>query len=133
MKKNEVTIGEIYTAKVTNKVVRVRIDAASRFGGWDATNLDTNKKVRIKSPARLRAAIGGKDCPTTAKKDQGDKKANAEPTAQPTQTSGATVKNATNEPLDDKKADTPVRTQVPKAPMEKRVSGLDAAAQVLQE
>lgn len=133
MKKNEVTIGGIYTAKVTNKVVRVRIDAASRFGGWDATNLDTNKKVRIKSPARLRSAVGGKECPTTAKKDQGDKKANAEPTAQPTQTSGATSEKVTNEPVDDKKGDTPVRTRVPKAPKEKRTSGLDAAAQVLQE
>lgn len=133
MKKNEVTIGGIYTAKVTNKVVRVRIDAASRFGGWDATNLDTNKKVRIKSPARLRAAVGGEDCPTTATKDKCNKKANAEPAAQPEQTSGATVENATNKPVDDKKGDTPVRTQVPKAPKEKRVSGLDAAAQVLQE
>jgi hypothetical protein len=25
-----------YTAKVTNKVVQVRIDAESRYGGWDA-------------------------------------------------------------------------------------------------
>ena len=35
MKKNEVKIGGVYTAKVTNKVVQVRIDAESRYGGWD--------------------------------------------------------------------------------------------------
>ena len=54
MKKNEVKIGHIYTAKVTDKIVDVRIDAESRHGGWDATNLATGKKIRIKSPARLR-------------------------------------------------------------------------------
>ena len=37
MKKNEVKIGGVYTAKVTNKIVQVRIDAESRYGGWDAT------------------------------------------------------------------------------------------------
>jgi hypothetical protein len=58
MQKSEVTIGGTYTAKVSNKVVRVRIDAVSRYGGWDATNLDTNKKVRIKSAQRLRGEIG---------------------------------------------------------------------------
>ena len=54
MKKNEVKIGGVYTAKVTNKVVQVRIDAENRHGGWDATNLETGKKVRIQSVQRLR-------------------------------------------------------------------------------
>ena len=49
MKKSDVKIGGVYTAKVTNKLVPVRIEAESRYGGWDATNLNTNKKVRIKS------------------------------------------------------------------------------------
>ena len=54
MKKSDVKIGGVYVAKVTNKLVQVRIDAESRHGGWDATNLVTNKKVRIKSAQRLR-------------------------------------------------------------------------------
>ena len=66
MKKNEVKIGGVYTAKVTNKVVQVRIDAESRYGGWDATNMETGKKVRIKSPTRLRAAVGGDGAATGA-------------------------------------------------------------------
>jgi len=57
MKRDEVKIGGVYTAKVTDKVVPVRIDAESRHGGWDGTNLATGKKVRIKSPQRLRAEV----------------------------------------------------------------------------
>lgn len=55
MKKSEVQIGGVYQAKVTGRLVNVRIDAESRYGGWDATNLTTGKKVRIQSPQRLRA------------------------------------------------------------------------------
>jgi len=54
MKKQEIQIGQTYLAKVTGRLVHVRIDAQSRHGGWDATNLATRKKVRIKSAQRLR-------------------------------------------------------------------------------
>ncbi|MFG0291469.1 MAG: winged helix-turn-helix domain-containing protein [Rhodopirellula sp. JB044] len=53
MKKADVKIGGEYYAKVTNKKVVVRIDAENTSGGWDATNLSTNKKVRIKTAGRL--------------------------------------------------------------------------------
>ena len=59
MKKNEVQIGGVYSAKVNDRVVHVRIDAENRSGGWDATNLATNKKVRIKTVQRLREKISG--------------------------------------------------------------------------
>ena len=55
MKKNEVQIGGVYRAKVTDKLVSVRIDAENRHGGWDATNLETNRKIRIKSAQRLQS------------------------------------------------------------------------------
>ena len=54
MNKNDIKIGNTYLAKVTGKVVPVRIDAENTHGGWDATNMATKKKVRIKSPQRLR-------------------------------------------------------------------------------
>ncbi len=62
MKKNEVKLGGTYLAKVTNKVVPVRIDAENVHGGWDATNMATKKKVCIKSAQHLRrpAATPGK-------------------------------------------------------------------------
>lgn len=53
MKKADVKIGGEYYAKVTNKKVMVRIDAENTSGGWDATNLSTNKKIRIKTAGRL--------------------------------------------------------------------------------
>ena len=57
MKKDQIQIGNTYTAKVTDKVVPVRIDAEHASGGWLATNLVTNKKVRIKSAQRLREEV----------------------------------------------------------------------------
>jgi hypothetical protein len=57
MKRDEVQIGKVYTAKVTDKLVPVRIDTESRYGGWDGVNLATGKKVRIKSPQRLREEV----------------------------------------------------------------------------
>lgn len=55
MKNSEIRIGSEYIAKVTGKPVRVRIDAAVASGGWNATNLLTNRQVRIKSAGRLQA------------------------------------------------------------------------------
>jgi len=57
MKKADVKVGERYSAKVSDKVVVVRIDAENPHGGWDATNEATGKKVRVKSAQRLRGAV----------------------------------------------------------------------------
>jgi hypothetical protein len=69
MKKQDVKIGGTYLAKVTDKVVPVRLDKENPHGGWDATNIATNKKVRIKSAQRLRgpapAAGSGKPKPAS--------------------------------------------------------------------
>ncbi|MBL7140945.1 MAG: winged helix-turn-helix domain-containing protein [Planctomycetes bacterium] len=70
MKKHKVKVGGTYLAKVSEKVVQVRIDGESRFGGWDATNLATKKKVRIKSAQRLRGpAVTSKAALESAAKD----------------------------------------------------------------
>ena len=95
MKKDQIKIGGTYMAKVTDKVVPVRIDAENSHGGWDATNMATNKKVRIKSAQRLRgpapeAANGGK-------RKQSPKTAVAEPAAP---TDAAPRKRSGNSGLD---------------------------------
>jgi hypothetical protein len=142
MKKSEVKIGNLYTAKVTNKVVQVRIDAESRYGGWDATNMATGKKVRIQSAQRLRSAVGADGAQTGGKKGKATKKAKALAEAQPAQTSGPTADDtakaepaAGTEPAatEKTKADKPKRTRAKREPKEKRMSGLDAAAKVLEE
>ena len=61
MTKKEVKIGECYLAKVSNKLVPVKILEildVNRFGGWTALNVRTNRKIRIKSAQKLRMVIG---------------------------------------------------------------------------
>jgi len=69
MKQADVKTGESYTARISGNLVTVRIDreraakstsrGQQRHGGWDATNLATNKKVHIKSAAKLRGKARG--------------------------------------------------------------------------
>lgn len=63
MKQKDIKIGAIYGAKVTGKVVPVRIDRLSPSGiGWDATSLVTKRSVRVKTAGRLRR-LPAKDRP----------------------------------------------------------------------
>ena len=57
MQQNDVKIGKAYAAKVNDRVSPVRIDSENEHGGWNGTNLRTNKQVRIKSAQRLRNEI----------------------------------------------------------------------------
>lgn len=54
MKKSEVTLGKVYAVKVSGKIVPVRLDSESPYGGWNGTNLNTKREVRIRSAAKLR-------------------------------------------------------------------------------
>jgi len=62
MRKKDVTIGGMYIAKVSGKLAKVRITGESRFGGWDAINMETGRQVRIRGAARLRRRL---DAPKT--------------------------------------------------------------------
>jgi len=115
MKKSDVKIGNQYKAKVTNKVVTVQILAENPHGGWDAKNLETGKKVRIKSTQRLRRPAGKTDAPKTPTSAQGGK-ASQKP------------KKATSQA---KKATQSKRGAT--APKVKRASALDSAVRVLSE
>ena len=57
MKKHEITIGGVYHAKVSGKVVPIRITGESPYGGWDAVNTQTKRAVRIRGAARLRRRV----------------------------------------------------------------------------
>jgi hypothetical protein len=124
MKSSEITIGNTYSAKVSDKVVPVRIDRENARGGWDATNLVTNKTVRIKSAQRLRGPV-----------ERGTKK--AKPAGEtPKPEVNPTVEVITGQPVPapvkrekKPKAEKPAKEPKPmKAP---RSSGLTAAYQVL--
>jgi len=57
MKKRDVQVGERYEAKVSGKLVWVRITSESEHGGWNAKNTVTGREVRIRSAQRLRRAL----------------------------------------------------------------------------
>lgn len=57
MKKADIEIGGVYSAKVSGKLCPVKIMRESRFGGWDAKNTSTGRAVRIKSAQRLRSRV----------------------------------------------------------------------------
>jgi hypothetical protein len=115
MKKDDVKIGSNYLCKVTDKIVSIRIDAENRSGGWDATNLATGKKIRIKSAQRLRGPAGK------------GKKGKVEETGESAQAPVVETTAASEAPAPAK------QPKQPKADKPKRTSALDAAAQVLRE
>jgi hypothetical protein len=158
MKRSDVKIGGVYVAKVTNRLVQVRIDRESRYGGWEGTNVVTRRPVRIKSVQRLRGIVDG-----GVEKHEGKSKKNKEPAegdvpSQTAPTSLATIEDAAmTQPaevvcpncggteVDDEgdcaKCLEPKITEhaekqkppVVKEPKKKRMGGLDAAIKVLEE
>lgn len=54
MKAKDVQIGQVYRAKVSGKITKVRIINESAHGGWEGVNLETGRKIRIKTGRRLR-------------------------------------------------------------------------------
>ena len=57
MRKSEVEIGALYIAKISNRLVTIRIHNESMYGGWNAKNTVTGRWVRIKSAAKLRERV----------------------------------------------------------------------------
>lgn len=57
MKKADVKIGETYTAKVSGKLVPVKLVGTHTYGGWIGINMETNRHVQIKTAARLRSKV----------------------------------------------------------------------------
>ncbi len=108
MKKNDVKVGGIYTAKISDRLVSVRIDSAHSKLGWNATNTATGKRIHIKSAQRLRGP---------AKPAAVAKAADAKP--------ASVAKPAGAKPGATKPAQSPGKP--------KRLSALDAAAQVLRK
>ncbi len=117
MTKNEVKVGGRYVAKVSDKLVKVRIDSTHSKGGWNATNTATGKRIRIKSARRLRGAAGDRE-----KKPKAPEAVEA---AVANDAKAEAAGKAATRKARPKKAD---GEQKPK-----RVSALDAAAQVLAQ
>ena len=75
MMKNEVQIGRVYTAKVSDKLVEVRIDGENRHGGWTVKLRPTRQ--RRDSPKGESAPVrGGEEgrVPAAAPNSKGDER-----------------------------------------------------------
>ena len=127
MKKDEVKIGHLYVAKVSDRIVTVRIDSTNSHGGWNATNTATGKRIRIKSAQRLRRAVPA------------DHQAAQPADAAPEPEVNSTVEAFAGRPLPEndgeKTAKPAARPNPERKPAgdskPKRLSALDAAAEVL--
>ena len=129
MNKADVKIGSMYKVKVSGVLAEVRITGKNPHGGWDGRNLLTNRKVRIKSAQRLRAAVNRpakRKLIVTLAEHEAEVKASA--TAGEVAPSAKKARKATK----DARAKTKPATGDPGA-TSRGPSGLDAAAQVLAE
>ncbi len=140
MKKNEIKIGGVYSTKITDRVVPVRIEKANPAGGWDATNLNTKRKVHIKSAAKLRGKVAnppnGDTATTSPTSAKGEIKATTEAKAAEVATGANT---AATDPKGEVKANqeakgpkdaTPPKSRGDAKP-KKRLGILDVAVQIL--
>jgi len=134
MKKNEVKVGQCYMAKVTNSEVPVQIDARNSHGGWDAKNVATGRKVRIKTAQRLRrkctqADLAGLEQSTPQRRKKAATRANSSPRAA---TVAKSAKKATKKASRGKGRNTgQTGAKAAKPAKPKRISGLTAAFMVL--
>jgi hypothetical protein len=121
MKKDEVKVGSTYAMAVSGKVVAVRIVEEKWTGdkhtGWTGVNTMTNRPVRIRSAQKLRREI----TPGGTAGDHNEQCVPESPSGRP----DAPVKPS--KPKGEKQA------TAPKSDKPKKLSGLDAAAQVLKD
>jgi hypothetical protein len=119
MNERQIKIGRVYTAKITNREVPLRIDEKHTDGGWITTSLASGKRVRIKTAARFgrevtRAEIKSGKAPGMDKSHERRTKK----TTSRTKTTATPVRKATTNG---------------KSTRTRAISGLDAAHKVLQE
>lgn len=58
MKHKDVQVGNTYYARVSGELTKVRIDRPSPYGGWEATNLKTGRKIHVRTARRLHWEAG---------------------------------------------------------------------------
>ncbi len=128
MKKEDVTIGGTYKAKLNGKEFEVRIDTFQVAGGWNATNLETNKSVRIKSARSLLSAVRKKRGQAKVAKTGNVTVVEIEPaTVETFNNDSAKPKGVLKKPKKGKSKDATTE------PNEKKLSCLNAAIKVLGE
>ena len=125
MKKADVRVGEVYAVKVSGRIVPVVIDEEHANGGWVGTNEETHRQVRVKSAQRLRGLwddyLTGGEAALEAE----------EPDATRRGTGAQGEKKTEGKAKRDKAKKGATRAKT--GAKERGLSGLDAAAKVLEE
>lgn len=57
MRQKDVRIGGRYVAKISNRLTTVEILGDAIGSGWIAKNINTGRRIRIKSAAKLREEV----------------------------------------------------------------------------
>lgn len=58
MKKEAITVGSSYIARVSGRLTTIRIERVSSYGnGWEALNLNTGRTIHIRSARRLQRLV----------------------------------------------------------------------------
>jgi hypothetical protein len=119
MNERQVKLERVYTAKVTNREVSVRIDEKHPDGGWKAINLSSGKPVRVKTAARLGREV-----------TKAELKSGKAPGMQK-----APVRRSNKKPGPPKTTNRPTASTMREgqSSCSIKLSGLDAAHKVLQE
>jgi hypothetical protein len=137
MRKDEITIGGTYSAKVGARTLDVRIESENAKGGWNATAVDSGKPVRIKDARQLRGPAGAEGERTVEPADDaGD---TGDPDLVPLTALDKEKRKAGKGKRGGKgarsKEPKPPKSKKEKPPKEKKhkaMSALDAAAEVLK-
>ncbi len=128
MKKDDVKIGGTYKINLNGKVSEVRIDSYQVAGGWNATDLETNKSVRIKNARNVLSAV---------RKKRGQAKVTTTENVTVVESEPATVETFNNDSSESKcvlKKPRKAKAKDDSAePKEKKLSCLNAAIKVLGE
>jgi hypothetical protein len=131
MKADEVRIGDVYAVNVSGQIAPVVIDEQHSNGGWVGTNQETNRQVRIKSARRLRMPwdeyLAGDDGEEADTAPEGAEEPEAKPEAKKPK------KRATRAKTGDDGAKMNGRQAEASGEGRRGLSGLEAAAKVLQE
>jgi len=148
MKKSDVQIGATYLVKVASNLVPVRITkehdpgADGNFRGWDGTSVKTGKTIRIKSPQRLRKrltdpeqakAVHTADQQNARLRDERAASEDGMTASERAMADTATQAEKLAKATKDAKAKAERNTGEPAATGGKRLSLIDAAAQVLAD
>ena len=127
MKSNQIQVGSMYTAKVAGRSQEVRIERKLPKGGWEAVSLATNKKVRIKTPNQLAPAAAPSETESSTE-------VAPEPETTTSQVpAAATAEAASAKAKKRGSRSKPAGTPKEQPEGEKKMSALDAAAQVLKD